>query len=50
MAERPGYPIRSLPVMARAFPLMLLSITISSGYISLRYFMQGALHDVHGCT
>ncbi|MEK7304045.1 MAG: hypothetical protein AAB174_03245, partial [Pseudomonadota bacterium] len=39
MAERAGYPIRFLPFMAMAFPLMLMSIAISSGYIYLRYFM-----------
>lgn len=39
MAERAGYPIRFLPFMLMAFPLMLLSIAISSGYIYLRYFM-----------
>jgi Na+/H+ antiporter NhaD/arsenite permease-like protein len=39
MAERAGYPIRFLPFLLMAFPLMLLSIAISSGYIYLRYFM-----------
>jgi Na+/H+ antiporter NhaD/arsenite permease-like protein len=39
MAERAGYPIRFLPFMLMAFPLMLLSIAISSGYLYLRYFM-----------
>jgi Na+/H+ antiporter NhaD/arsenite permease-like protein len=39
MAERAGYPIRFVPFMLMAFPLMLLSIAISSVYIYLRYFM-----------
>jgi Na+/H+ antiporter NhaD/arsenite permease-like protein len=39
MAERAGYPIRFLPFLLMAFPLMLLSIGISSGYLYLRYFM-----------
>jgi len=39
MAERAGYPIRFLTFMLMAFPLMLLSIAISSGYVYLRYFM-----------
>jgi len=36
-AERSGHRIRFLPFMAIAFPLMLLSILISSIYIYLRY-------------
>lgn len=37
LAERAGYPIRFLKFLWLAFPLMLLSIVISSGYIWLRY-------------
>ena len=36
-AERSGHRIRFLPFMAAAFPLMILSIIISSAYIYLRY-------------
>jgi Na+/H+ antiporter NhaD/arsenite permease-like protein len=36
-AERAGQPIRFMPFMLMAFPLMLLSIVISSGYVYLRY-------------
>jgi Na+/H+ antiporter NhaD/arsenite permease-like protein len=36
-AERAGQPIRFLPFMLMAFPLMLLSIAISTVYVSLRY-------------
>lgn len=36
-AERSGQPIRFLPFMLIAFPLMLLSIVVSSLYIYLRY-------------
>lgn len=36
-AERAGHPIRFLPFMLMAFPLMLLSILISSLYWWLRY-------------
>jgi Na+/H+ antiporter NhaD/arsenite permease-like protein len=36
-AERSGHRIRFLPFMAAAFPLMILSIVIASGYIYLRY-------------
>jgi Na+/H+ antiporter NhaD/arsenite permease-like protein len=39
LSERAGYPLRFLPFLLTAFPLMLLSIAISSGYIYLRYFM-----------
>jgi Na+/H+ antiporter NhaD/arsenite permease-like protein len=39
LAERAGYPIRFLPFLLTALPLMLLSIVISSGYLYLRYFM-----------
>jgi len=36
-AEQSGQPIRFLPFMAIAFPLMLLSIAFSSVYVYLRY-------------
>jgi Na+/H+ antiporter NhaD/arsenite permease-like protein len=36
-AERAGQPIRFLPFMLMAFPLMLMSIAISSIYVYLRY-------------
>ncbi|HFD86448.1 MAG TPA: hypothetical protein ENJ35_02100 [Gammaproteobacteria bacterium] len=36
-AERSGQPIRFLPFMLMAFPLMLLSILIASVYVYLRY-------------
>jgi Na+/H+ antiporter NhaD/arsenite permease-like protein len=36
-AERAGQPIRSLPFMLMAFPLMLASIAVSSLYLWLRY-------------
>jgi len=36
-AERAGHRIRFLPFMAMAFPLMLLSIVISTLYVYLRY-------------
>jgi len=36
-AERAGQPIKFLPFMLMAFPLMLMSIVISSGYLYLRY-------------
>jgi Na+/H+ antiporter NhaD/arsenite permease-like protein len=36
-AERAGHPISFVGFMLRAFPLMLLSILISSIYIYLRY-------------
>jgi Na+/H+ antiporter NhaD/arsenite permease-like protein len=36
-AERAGQPIRFLPFMLMAFPLMLLSIMISTVYLYLRY-------------
>jgi len=36
-AERSGQPIRFMPFMLMAFPLMLLSIVISSIYVYLRY-------------
>jgi Na+/H+ antiporter NhaD/arsenite permease-like protein len=39
MAERAGYPIRFLPFLLMAFPLMLISIAISSAYLYLRYFL-----------
>lgn len=39
IAERAGSPIRFVPFMLMAFPLMLFSITISSVYIHLRYFL-----------
>jgi Na+/H+ antiporter NhaD/arsenite permease-like protein len=37
-AERSGQAIRFLPFMLMAFPLMLLSILVSSLYLFLRYF------------
>jgi Na+/H+ antiporter NhaD/arsenite permease-like protein len=37
-AERSGQPIRFLPFMLMAFPMMLMSICISSIYVFLRYF------------
>ena len=37
-AERSGQPIRFLPFMLMAFPLMLLSIAISTVYVYWRYF------------
>lgn len=37
-AERHGQPIHFLPFMLAAFPLMLMSILISSVYVYLRYF------------
>ena len=37
-AERSGQPIRFLPFMLIAFPLMLLSIFISALYVNFRYF------------
>jgi Na+/H+ antiporter NhaD/arsenite permease-like protein len=37
-AERSGQAIRFLPFMLMAFPLMLLSILVSSVYLLLRYF------------
>lgn len=36
-AERSGQPIRFLPFMLAAFPLMLMSILVSSIYLYLRY-------------
>ena len=36
-AERSGQPIRFLPFMLMAFPLMLLSIVVASLYVYLRY-------------
>jgi Na+/H+ antiporter NhaD/arsenite permease-like protein len=36
-AERTGRPIRFLPFMLMAFPLMLLSLVISTVYVYLRY-------------
>lgn len=37
-AERAGQPIRFLPFMLIAFPMMMLSVLISSLYVYLRYF------------
>ena len=37
-ADRAGQPIRFLPFMLMAFPLMLMSIAISTLYVYLRYF------------
>ena len=36
-AERAGHPIRFLPFMMIAFPLMLVTVLISSVYVYLRY-------------
>ncbi len=36
-AERAGHRIRFLPFMCMAFPLMLISIVIASGYVLLRF-------------
>jgi Na+/H+ antiporter NhaD/arsenite permease-like protein len=36
-AERAGHPIRFLPFMMIAFPLMLMTVLISSVYVYLRY-------------
>lgn len=37
-AERSGQPIRFLPFMLMAFPMMMVSVCISSVYVYLRYF------------
>jgi Na+/H+ antiporter NhaD/arsenite permease-like protein len=37
IAERAGQPIRFVPFMLAAFPLMLLSIVISTAYVYLRF-------------
>jgi len=37
-AERAGHPIRFVPFMLMAFPLMIFSILISTAYLYLRYF------------
>jgi Na+/H+ antiporter NhaD/arsenite permease-like protein len=37
-AERSGQPIRFLPFMLMAFPLMLVSIAISTVYVYWRFF------------
>ncbi|MDD3448341.1 MAG: hypothetical protein PHF72_04845, partial [Gammaproteobacteria bacterium] len=37
-AERSGHPIRFVPFMLMAFPLMIFSILISTAYLYLRYF------------
>jgi Na+/H+ antiporter NhaD/arsenite permease-like protein len=36
-AERAGHPIRFLPFMLAAFPLMLMSIAVASLYMGWRY-------------
>jgi Na+/H+ antiporter NhaD/arsenite permease-like protein len=36
-ADRTGQPIRFLPFMLMAFPLMILSLLISTVYVYLRY-------------
>jgi len=36
-AERTGHPIRFMPFLLMAFPLMLLSLLISTVYVYLRY-------------
>ncbi|MFN3077124.1 MAG: ArsB/NhaD family transporter, partial [Alphaproteobacteria bacterium] len=38
MAERAGHPIRFVPYMKVAFPIMLVSIVISTVYLTVRYF------------
>ena len=38
-ADRAGHPIRFLPFMLMAFPLMLFSIAISSVYVYFRYLV-----------
>ncbi|MET0085209.1 MAG: ArsB/NhaD family transporter [Sedimenticola sp.] len=38
-AERAGFPIRFLPFMLMAFPMMLISIMVSSVYIYFRYLV-----------
>ncbi len=37
-AERAGHPIRFVPFMLMAFPMMIFSIVISTAYLYLRYF------------
>lgn len=37
-AERAGQPIRFLPFMLMAFPLMIFSVLISTAYMYIRYF------------
>ncbi len=37
-AERSGQPIRFLPFMLMAFPLMMMSVLVSSIYVYFRYF------------
>ncbi len=37
IAERSGVPIRFLPFMKVAFPLMMLQIAICTGYVWWRY-------------
>ena len=37
-AERSGQPIRFLPFMLMAFPLMMMSVVVSSVYVYFRYF------------
>lgn len=39
LAERAGHPIRFLPFMRIAFPMMLLSIAISTANVALRYLL-----------
>lgn len=36
-AERAGQPIRFMPFLLMAFPLMLMSIAVSTAYLWLRY-------------
>ncbi|HQU16434.1 MAG: hypothetical protein B7Z66_00400 [Chromatiales bacterium 21-64-14] len=38
-SERAGYPIRFIPFLLQAFPLMLLSVAIASAYVYARYLM-----------
>jgi Na+/H+ antiporter NhaD/arsenite permease-like protein len=37
IAERAGHPIRFLTFLKLAFPMMLISIVISTGYVYWRY-------------
>ncbi|MEO3946564.1 ArsB/NhaD family transporter [Gorillibacterium sp. CAU 1737] len=38
LSAKEGHPIRFVPYLKLGFPLMILSIVLSSGYIYLRYF------------
>ena len=37
-AERAGHPIRFLPFLLIAFPLMLVQVAVASIYVYYRYF------------